>query len=382
MVGMADFAERMLERRRAQEELGHRERVEVCLNHDEPDRVPIDLWATPEVKARIVRELGLSCNEDLLRLVGVDFRVIRGPSLVGLELESYPDGRTVDLWGVVRRPVGFGRGESRGIYKEVVFSPLADATTTDDIDDHNWPDPDWWDYSKVEEECRRHEGYCVVFAGDRLDRTAQLKTAMYLRGMSQVFRDMRTNPEVLKRIISHIVEYFLEYDRRVFEAARGSIDVFMMGDDFGMQTGPMMPMATWREYFEEGFREFIELAHEYDVRVMHHTCGSVRELIPAFIEADLDILQSLQPRAAGMELGGLKRDFGSRIAMHGSVDIQRTLPMGYPGDVRAEVRERLSRGKPGGGFIICTAHNIQVDTPVANILELLESYHDYAYYAR
>jgi len=367
---------------RAEESMDHRGRVERCLRHQEPDRVPIDFWATREVRERLVRELDLRNEEELLDLVGVDFRVIRGPSLVGLELERYADGSVRDLWGVVRRPVAFGRGAASGTYREVVFSPLAGMRSVEEIESYpGWPSPDWWDYSTVERDCARHEGYCVVFAGDRLDRTAQLKTAMYLRGMRQIFRDMRADPEIAHCIFRHIVDYFLEYNRRVFEAANGRIDIFMMGDDFGTQHGPMMPVQMWREFFEEGFRKYIDLAHRYGIKVMHHTCGSVRDLIPCFIESGLDILQSLQPRARGMELGSIKRDFGGKICLHGSVDIQQTLPRGSPDDVRREVKDRMEKGKPGGGFIICTAHNIQVDVPTANILELIKSYHEYGGYS-
>jgi uroporphyrinogen decarboxylase len=371
-----------MEERRKRESLGSRERVEVCLKHREPDRVPLDFWATKQVRDRLIAELGLGSNEELLRLFGVDFRVIRGPSLVGLEIERYPDGSFRDLWGVVRRPVKFGTGEKTGTYNEVSRSPLKDMKTVEEIENyHGWPTADWWDYSGVARDCRELDGYCVVFAGDRLDRTAQLKTAMYLRGIKEIFRDLRSNPEIAKCIFEHIVGYFLDYNQRVFEAADGLIDVFMMGDDFGTQAGPMMPPDLWRKFFEEGFNKFIELAHKHGVKVMHHSCGSIRPLIPLFIDGGLDILQSIQPRAAGMELGALKRDFGSRISFHGSVDIQHTLPRGLPRDVEAEVADRMSKGMPGGGFVICTAHNIQVDVPIQNILTLIESYHRKGGYA-
>jgi uroporphyrinogen decarboxylase len=378
---MTGFASRLLEKRKVQETLDPRTRVETALRHREADRVPIDFWATREVRARLVEDLGMGTEDELLCLFGVDFRVIRGPSLVGLELERLPDGRSRDLWGVIRRPVSFGAGASSGEYQEVAFSPLRAAKTLEEIDSYEgWPSADWWDYSHVADDCGKHEGYCVVFAGDRLDRTAQLKPGMYLRGMKEIFRDLRANPEMAKCIFQHIVDYFLEYNRRVFEAADGRIDVFMMGDDFGTQAGPMMPVGLWREFFEEGFRKFVRLAHRYDIKVMHHTCGSVGALIPRFVEAGLDILQSLQPRAHGMDLGQLKAEFGRDLGFHGSMDIQHTLPRGTPQGVRGEVADRMSKGKPGGGFIICTAHNIQVDVPTPNVLALVAAYHHFGAY--
>ena len=156
----------------------------------------------------------------------------------------------------------------------------------------------------------------------------------------------------------------------------------------GEWAGQPFEQEPWQQFIDwclygwhkDGFRRFIELAHGFGILVMHHTCGSIRPLIPLFIEDGLDILQSLQPRAEGMDLAGIKRDFGSRIGLHGSVDIQQTMPRGTPQEVREEVRARMDAGKEGGGYIICTAHNLQVDVPTRNIVELARAYHDFGSY--
>jgi uroporphyrinogen decarboxylase len=226
----------------------------------------------------------------------------------------------------------------------------------------------------------RDAGRAVVNAGDRLDRTAQLKPMMYLRGMEQTYVDLRQNPEVCEAIVGRIRDYFLAYNERVFQAAGDLIDLFMMGDDFGTQQGPMMDPELWRRLFRPGFKAYIDLAHRHGIPVMHHTCGSVVDLIPDFIACGLDVLQSLQPSARGMDLGELKRRFGRDLCFHGSVDIQQTLPRGTPEDVRREVAARMAAGKPGGGFIIGTAHSLQPDVPLPNILALFEAYDDFGGY--
>jgi len=391
--------------------LTHRERVLKAMAHDEPDRVPWDLWAAPEVMARLREHLGLEDDEAVLRHFDVDLRSIRGPSYAGQAMRTFPDGTVEDLWGVRRQVVTVEEGGFRWSYKHVVEHPLADARTVADVENYpGWPDPEAWDFSGVADECRRFAEYAVVNRGDRLDRTAQLKPAMYLRGTEQILVDLATHEAVAEAIFQHIYEYFMAYNRRVFESASGggtgappptgggsserggapvppphasagnAIDIFMMGDDFGTQTGPIVSPAMWRRFFKRRFRDFIDLAHRFGIRVMHHTCGSVRALIPHFIDCGLDILQSLQPQAAGMDLGELKREFGREICFHGSVDIQGALPHGAPDDVRAEVKERMAAGKPGGGFIISTAHNILPDTPTENILALFEAYREYGWY--
>ena len=348
--------------------------------HREPDRVPIDLWVAPEVKQLLTMYFGYD-YDTLLALLGIDFRVVQGPRYIGPALETHSDGTVCDVWGVRRRSVTYGQGKRQGTYKELAYSPLADRTTVQEIEAYTgWPSADWWDYSHIADECRQYPGKCIVYAGDRLDRTAQLKTAMYLRGVEQIMLDLAINPAIVECIIEHITTYFLEYNKRVFQAAANEIDIFMMGDDFGMQNNLLMSVGMWERYLAPGFRRYIEQAHQYGVKVMHHTCGAVELLIPKFINAGLDILQSLQQRADGMDLGGLKEKYGRALVFQGSIDIQQTLPFGRPEDVRREVEDRMQVGKPGGGFIICTAHNIQPDVPLENILALLGAYHDFAGY--
>lgn len=355
-----------------------RERVLTALAHQPPDRLPRDYWATAEVTARLLSHLGLPDKEALLRYWGVDLRTVEGPAYVGVSLRTYPDGTSEDLWGVRRQPRTIARGGNAWTYWHVVHSPLASAQTSAEIDEYpHWPHPDMWDYTHIREQCLAHRGYAVVIAGDRLDRPAQLKPLMYLRGVEQTFMDLVLHPEIVEAILAHIVPYFLEYNRRVFEAAQGTIDIFLMGDDFGTQQGPMMSVATWRRFFKKGFAAYVELAHRYGLKVMHHTCGSVVELIPEFIDCGLDILQSLQPQAAGMDLRRLRQEFGRDLCFHGGIDIQKVLPYGTPSQVREHVRQQITAMGYEGGYILCTAHNIQPDTPLENILALFEAYEEF-----
>ncbi len=356
----------------------HRDRVLTAVAHRRPDRLPRDYWATPEVTARLLTHLGLPDREALLRHFGFDLRTVEGPSCVGQSFRRYPDGSVEDLWGVRRLPKTVTGGDYTWTYQHVVEAPLSQARNAAEIHAYDrWPNPDWWDYSQVRDQCLAHADYAVVSAGDRLDRTAQLKPMMYLRGMEQTYIDLAADDGVAEAIIAHIVEYFLEYNRRVFEAAGSAIDIFMMGDDFGAQQGLMMRPETWRRFFRRGFAAYIELAHEYGLKVMHHTCGSVVDLIPDFIDCGLDILQSIQPQAAGMELAKLRRTYGRDLCFHGGIDIQGILPHGTPQDVRDHVRRQVDAAGDEGGYILCTAHNIQPDTPLENVLTLFEAYEEY-----
>jgi len=354
-----------------------RERVALALVHKEPDRVPIDYWATPEVTAKLLRRHGLSTPEELLQHFGVDFRYIDGPRYVGPSPARGEDGSVADHWGVPRVAVQVGSGETATSYWEVARFPLQDARSVEEVRGYpKWPSPDWFDYGVVREQVAeaRRTGKVVVFMGDRLNRCAQLKPAMYLRGVEQILIDLALNPDIAAAICQRIAEFYLEYTRRTLDAADGGIDILMMGDDFGTQTGPFLSPAMWRHFLRPGFEAFIGVAKRFGCKVAHHSCGSIQPLIPDLIECGLDILNPLQPDVADMDHRDLKRRFGDRLCFHGAVSIQRALPFGTPDDVRREVRERFDALAPGGGFIVCTAHNIQADTPLENVDALFEAY--------
>jgi len=361
-----------------------RERVALALAHKEPDRAPVDYWATGEITGKLLKHLGLATTEQLLERYDVDFRYIDGPRYIGPEPVVRADGTVEDHWGVPRVRVNVGAGENAGSYMEAVNFPLAGATSVDEIRNYpKWPSPDWFDYAQVREQvaAARATGRVVVFMGDRLNRCAQLKPAMYLRGVEQILLDLVDEPDIAEHLLRRVAEFYLEYARRTLEAAGGGIDIFMTGDDFGMQTGLLISPDMWRRFLGPGFKAFVDLGKRYGCKMAHHSCGSIKPIIPDLIECGLDILNPIQPEAHDMAGADLKRLFGDRLCFHGSISIQRTLPFGTADDVRAEVRDRFKSLGPGGGFIFCTAHNIQADTPIENAEALFAAYRDIGRYS-
>jgi len=356
-----------------------RERVFLTLGFEEPDRTPVDFWMSDGFRRKLERNLGMG-KEEFLDSHDVDLRFIEGPEYIGPPLRTFPDGADEDLWGVRRTAVVVKTGDGEETYWEVAHSPLSTATCVEEINayDH-WPSPGWFDFSAVETQCDRilAKGRVVVFMGDRLNRIAQFKPAMYLRGVERILLDVALDPDIAKAVFAKIREFYCAYAERIFDAAKGKLDILLMGDDFGSQNGPLISPAMWEEFLGEGFAEFVGLAKSAGLRVMHHTCGSVRPIIPLMIERGLDILQSLQPEASDMDASDLKAEFGDRLAFHGGISIQKTLPFGSVEDIRKEVRKRVEALAPGGGYILCTSHNIQADTPVENAESLMQAYRDY-----
>ena len=282
-----------------------------------------------------------------------------------------------------RRSVEIVTDEGVEEYAEVTAAPLAGAETVEDVERYpHWPSPDDFRYDGIEAQCDavRAEGRVVVFMGDRLNRFAQLKPAMYMRGMEDIFIDMAVRPEMARAIFARIRRFYAEYLARILEAAKGKIDIVLTGDDFGAQNGPLVAPAMWDEFLRGGFAEYVRVIHDFGARAMHHTCGSVVRIIPRMIDCGLDILQSLQPEAAGMEGANLKERFGSRLSFQGGVSIQKTMTFGTPDDVRNEVKALAATLGRGGGYIFCTAHNIQIDAPMENVEALLAAYHEFGRY--
>ena len=228
-----------------------RERVFLALAHRQPDRVPIDYWATSTVSHRLRDRFGLSTQEQLLEHLDVDFRYIDGPKYIGPEPQVHEDGSVDDHWGVPRVRVETGSGEQTSVYQEVINFPLKDASSVDQIREYSkWPSPDWFDYDCVRRQVAeaRQTGKVVVFMGDRMNRCAQLKPAMYLRGIDQILLDLALDPEIAETIFQRVAAFYLEYARRTFQAADGGIDIFMMGDDFGTQKGLFVSPDMWRHF--------------------------------------------------------------------------------------------------------------------------------------
>jgi len=356
-----------------------RERVQKALSHAEPDRVPVDYWGDRLTTAKLKKAVGLDDTEELYQWLGIDLRYMEGSVYIGPEFTAYEDGSSDDIWGVRRKTVYVDPDNpEKGSYEHVIKNPLAAAESVREIENYaGWPSPDYFDYSRLPEMTDQFPGKCVVCGGDRLNRMAQLKPAMYLRGVEQCMLDIALNPEIFEAIVAKETEFFLEYGRRLFEKTNGKVDVFFMGDDFASQTGLLMSIDHWRRFLKPGFRAYIDLAHKYNIKVMHHTCGAVYDLIPEFIDCGLDILQSLQPKAAGMDLKKIKQEFGKDLCFQGGVDIQETMPHGTPGDVKREVRERIKILGEGGGYILGTAHNMLPDVPVENALAYFEAAKEY-----
>lgn len=330
----------------------------------------MDFSALDEVWKALLAHFGFRDKDTLLEYLGADLRYVEPIEIiydrrryVGPPLETRPDGAWEDIWGVWRRPVRY----QHGVYQEIVRYPLEGVEDPVQLLDCRWPQPDWFDFSDIPDQCRRHFGkYALVGGG----WGAVFGDSYRILGMEHFLESLLLAPDVVHEVVRRVEEFYLGVNERIFEAAAGMLDIYYFGNDLGTQRALLMSPATIREFLAPSFKRLVDQAKAYGLKVMFHSCGAVSEMIPLFIELGIDVLDPVQVGAAGMVPAQLKAAYGDRIAFHGGLDTQGVLPFGSPADVRAETIALVETMKPGGGYIFGPSQELQPDVPVENILTM------------
>ncbi len=341
-----------------------KERVRLTIARREADRVPVDYDCNPGIDARLKKHFGLKPgdNEGLRRALGVDFRKIGAP-YVGPKLHADLPGRQVDNWGIRRQWI---EHESGG-YWDFCDWPLTNATL-DEIERWPMPNPDHYDYSAIAAQCARHRDYCVVTGnaglGDIINSTGMLRT------MEQVLVDLATDDEAGLRLIDRKLEIELEICRRALAAARGQVDLLLIGEDLGTQRGPTISLDLYRKHLRPRHQRFVDLGREFGIPVMIHCCGSSSWAFDDFIEMGISVIDTLQPEAKDMAPAYLKKRYGERLAFHGMISTAGPVAYGTVDDVVRNCRETLEIMMPGGGYCFSPTHQLQDNSPTENVLAM------------
>jgi len=346
--------------------MNSRERFYAAMKYQKPDRLPVKHHGTPEVNHALMDHFGLVTPDELLRKVGDDFRSVE-PRYIGPELRTFPDGSWEGLWGERYANWSFGGGT----YPEAVSLPFAGIDDPASLPGPGrFPSPDWYDFSHIKTDIEKLAGYVVCTGNpgvpDFMNGIARC------RGVEKVLLDIGEENPAYQALMEQRFEFFYEIYRRVLDAAEGAVDVLCLGEDYGNQNGLMISPRKFDKLFAPKMRAFFDLAHSFGAKTMLHCCGSCRALIPRLIDLGLDILDVVQVDAAGMDLTELHEHFYGKIVFCGSVSVQSTLPWGTKDDVTrdVELRKRLFAR---GGMIIGPTHDIQVGTPIENIVATYES---------
>jgi uroporphyrinogen decarboxylase len=370
-----------------------RERVLMALNHEEPDRVPIDLGSTQVTGiccgayTDLLACLGLSAreiqvvdmvqqlarvDEDVLQALEVDFRPIQSNLPAGYRFQVRDEGdyeTYYDQWGAkLRRPkVG-------GHYFDYVEYPIKESTL-EALERYPWPDPD--DPSRHEglreraRALRERTPYALVgecaLGGDTLARP------QWIRGYPESMLDLAANPDFAEAFLERLTQIAVRAWSHFLDEVGEYLDVAAFGDDLGMQDRPLISPAMYRRLVKPRHARIIEtIKARTKAKVFMHSCGAIGEFIPDIIEIGVDILNPIQVSAAGMgDTAGLKRRYGQHLTFWGGAcNSQRVLPFGTLTEIREETRRRIADLAPGGGFVFAPVHNIQDDVSGEKTLAL------------
>jgi uroporphyrinogen decarboxylase len=292
--------------------------------------------------------------------------VIGGPAIHWNLPTARPDGTPVTIWGTPMRRAEY----PGGVYWEYDTPPLAAAETVADIEAYAWPDPDKVRFAPLPAPEVWKPRHAQTVIGD-YSFIGPFGIAFQMRGMEALLCDMIANPALVDAILARIEAFTLPLLERFLDTYAGAVDYVGCGDDFGTQLGLVMSREHFARFFGPSLKRHFDLARARGVMCYQHCCGAIYELVPDLIECGVEVLNPIQVRAEGMDPARLKREFGDRLAFHGAIDVQHTLPCGTTEDVRSEVRERVAQLGPNG-YILCSSHGMQTDIPPENIVAMYD----------
>lgn len=365
-----------------------RERVLCVLNHEKPDRIPVDIGSTASgfVNDTFFRlkeyydiqdgdilirpdESAAYYNDKLLDKMGGDFRHV-----FLLPPEDYhfvvdKDGYGITEWGLKKRRLN-------GMM-QLCSNPLENAEI-EDIETYPWPDP----YAKGRANGLRERAKYLYENTDyaiaaRAMSHGIFELAWELRGMENFLADMIADKEFAEALLDKILEIQIGFYDVLLTECGEYLHVVETGDDYGTQTGPFMSPELFEEMIlprRKKLNDFIK-SKAPQVKIFHHTCGSVYKLMDQLIACGIDILNPVQPGALDMDTERLQREYGDRIIFHGGIDEQTAL-IGPLSGLKREMEVRVKTLGKNGLYIMAPTSNFQNDMPLENIVNFVSLAHE------
>lgn len=376
--------------------MGSRERVLTALNHQEPDRVPLTLGGTASsftdtAYFKLKEHLGISgdvkpyryghtgniYDDRILDALGIDYRYLVLTYPDDSHLTYLPDGSFLDDWGI--------RRQKHGGYVSRVGHPLADANI-DELDEYPWPDPYAPDAPMQAVGIKDRAKYlyeevdCAIVARAAMS-TSFLENGAWLCGYEQFLMQLLIDKPFARKLIEKILDIQIKLYDQLLDDVGDYVHIVETAEDYGAQKSLLIGPATYRELImpaRQHLNAFIKSKAPH-AKILHHTCGAVSRLIPELIESGIDILNPVQPLAAGMDSFGLKTEWGNHICFDGGVDMLHAISAPLP-VLEQEVATRILALAPGGGYSLGPSNHIQEDTPPGNAVALFEMARDLGRY--
>ena len=370
-----------------------RERVRLALAHKEADRVPMDLWGCAsrlhnKVYFGVLDELGLEGAGSLIRpgtlteyedyrisdALNVDFRHVNIGKPKNYTSRTDEHGNSYDEWGI-----GHFKNDK---YNAISVHPLADPDPSM-IDSYPWPDPDDPGRAEGIGELARdyHENTSCAVTATTATSGMMFEFGQYLCGAEQFLINLYEEELFTEKLIDKLTEIMTRIYLNYLRPIAPYIEWVEFASDLGTQNGPFMSLEMFRRYLKKPMAEiFTAVKKEYPgIKIMLHSCGAMSSFIPDLIDCGIDILNSLQPLAHGMDSQRLKNEFGKTIVLHSGVDIQKAM-QGTAEEVEEEVQRAIGAMANGGGYILAPANHLQGDCPPENVITLYRCGEKYGRY--
>jgi len=378
-----------------------RERVRKALNHESPDRVPIDFGGFQtgihrNAYRRLIDHMGIRDEvtildpvqqlarpcEELLQRFHVDTRYILAHGPDGFDGTIRKVERNGRLWHDLKDEFGviWSMPADHGLYMDISHHPLASATLKD-LAAYPWPngaDPTRFTGVRKHAQTLRKETPYALATGIS---GVVYEYCWYMRGLERWFMDMIEQPEFCAALLDRTLAFWLDYLTGFMREVGDLVDVVMIGDDLAGQSGPLFSPAFYRRVVKPRQKTLVQRIKSLTrAKIWYHTCGSCIEYIPDLLDNGIDILNPVQTSAAGMDPALLKQRYGrDMVFWGGGCDSQHVLPSATPEQVREQVRRNMETFKPGGGYVFNSIHNIQADVPPENIVALFDAAYEYGW---
>ncbi len=370
-----------------------RERIMNAVEHREPDRVPLDLNGTIVTSLtriayqRLRNYLGFDedpdpeishfamdtvrAREDILRHYQIDTRAVAMREPFGFSMDFLPDGTVYDEYGIRWRKAAY--------YYDVIEHPLAGKEAAD-LDNIPWPDEhDSGRYRGLKEDAKRlYESTDKCLVAD-IPGLGPFEGGCFLRGHAEFCTDLYTDPGFAEAVMDRVTDSMILFWGHILDEVGEYVHIVAQGDDVGMQCNPYISPQMYRTFVKPRKKRLFDFIHSRtNAKIFYHSCGSVYDLIPDFIEEGVDILNPLQRSAAKMDIKKLKKEFGFDLCFWGGgIDVQQQLPFLSLQEIEDVVKETIDVLAPGGGFVFFPSHNIQADVTPERIDRVFQTVLEY-----
>ncbi len=409
-----------------------RERVLTAIKHQSPDRVPIDLGATPSSGISAI------AYSNLVKHIGMPELPVQIYDVV--QQLAQPDMKILDKFGVDVLDIGREFNEKPSDWKSTIlangdkafypkwFNPVK-------LDDSSWvtydndgrtmlsrmpvgatffdqtyfPYVDGYpdNYDNLDEEMGRimwardahspwdhasDEGFWDTLREKTLHLRQNTDKALlvvcgcnlfewgtFLRRMDNFLMDLLCDPYNVEKLLDQLMIRHLATLEKVCNAVGDIVDIIRFGDDLGMKSGPFMEAEIYRTLFKPRHKILCDYVKEHSqMHTFIHSCGSISLLMPDMIDAGIEIFNPVQTNAYRMEPEFLKKEFGRDCTLWGGgIETAGVLNNATPEKVREQVLDRLEIFSEGGGFVFNTIHNILPDVPPENVVAMYDAINEF-----